>query len=246
MGNSKYRLPYDLHMHSCLSPCGDMDMTPNNIAGMCAVKELKIIALTDHNTGRNVPALLKTASEYGLIVIPGMELTTMEEVHVVCLFPEVGNLLEFDRYVYEHLIKVRNRPEFFGEQVQMDENDEPVAEEPYLLINATDITFDGVHDLVQSFGGLAIPAHLDKSTTSLLSNLGFIPPDSKFTCAEIKDPERIDALKEEHPYLQGCRIITDSDAHNLADIAEPVRFLEFDTEEPSPAEILRLLETPDR
>ena len=76
---AKYRLPYDLHMHSCLSPCGDMDMTPNNIAGMCAIKELKIIALTDHNTGRNVPALMKTAGQYGLIVIPGMELTTMEE-----------------------------------------------------------------------------------------------------------------------------------------------------------------------
>lgn len=241
---AKYRLPYDLHMHSCLSPCGDMDMTPGNIAGMCAIKELKIIALTDHNTGRNVPALMKTAEQYGLIVIPGMELTTMEEVHVVCLFPDVEKLLDFDAYVYEHLIKIKNKPEFFGEQVQMNEDDEPVAEEPYLLINATDISFDASYRLVKEFGGLAIPAHLDKTTTSLISNLGFIPPDSEFRCVEIKDPANTEQLLQDHPYLKDCRIITDSDAHQLGDIAEPVRFLEFDTEEPDAADVLKLLAAP--
>ena len=115
------RVPYDLHIHSCLSPCGDAEMTPNNIAGMAYLGGLRAIALTDHNTGRNVPALMKAAEEYCLLVIPGMELTTSEEVHVVCLFPEIGQLLDFDRLVYERLIKVKNRPEFFGEQIVMNE-----------------------------------------------------------------------------------------------------------------------------
>ena len=165
-------LSYDLHIHSCLSPCGDMDMTPNNIAGMAMIKELNIIALTDHNTARNAPALMKAAEQYGLIVLPGMELTTQEEVHVVCLFAEAEDALAFDRYVYESLLKIRNKVKVLGEQVIMNEMDEPVGEEEFLLINATSIPFDDVYDIVSSFNGIMIPTHLDKSTTSLISNLG--------------------------------------------------------------------------
>ena len=236
-----YELAYDLHIHSCLSPCGDMDMTPNNIAGMAAIKGLKIIALTDHNTARNAPSLIRAAEQYGLIVLPGMELTTQEEVHVVCLFSDEKDALAFDAYVYERLMKVRNKKEIFGEQVQMNEFDEPVAEEPYLLINATDISFDDVYDTVTAHNGIMIPAHIDKSSTSLLSNLGFIPPDARFTCAEVRRPERIPQLLQEHPYLQQCRIISDSDAHSLWDISEPVHTLSFPGPNPSKKEILQKL-----
>ena len=110
-------LYYDLHIHSCLSPCGDDDMTPANIAGMAAVKGLDVIALTDHNSCKNCPAILKHGEEYGITVIPGMELTTAEEVHVVCLFPALGDAMAFDGYVYEHLLPIKNRNLIFYTQV---------------------------------------------------------------------------------------------------------------------------------
>lgn len=234
-------LAYDLHIHSCLSPCGDMDMTPGNIAGMAMIKELKIIALTDHNTARNTPALVKAADEYGIIALPGMELTTQEEIHVVCLFEDTEAALAFDAYVYERLLKVRNKPKIFGEQVIMNEMDEPVGEEEFLLINATEIPFDDVYDTVASFGGIMIPAHLDKTSTSLISSLGMIPPDAKFTCAEVKNLDRLHSLMREHPYLENCRIISDSDAHYLEDISEPVHTLAFPDDHPSKRDILNAL-----
>ena len=107
---------YDLHIHSCLSPCGDDDMTPANIAGMAAVKGLDVIALTDHNSCRNCPAAMYHGIQYGVTVIPGMELTTQEEVHVICLFPDLENALAFDDLVYEKLMPVRNREDIFGKQ----------------------------------------------------------------------------------------------------------------------------------
>ena len=214
-------LTYDLHIHSCLSPCGDNDSTPANIAGMAAVKGLDVIALTDHNTCRNCPALIRTAEEYGVIAVPGMELTTEEEVHAVCLFPDLPSALEFDAYVYDKLIKVKNKEAVFGEQLIYDEDDRVCGTEPYLLINACRISFDEVYDLAASFGGVMFPAHLEKNTTSLLSNLGFIPPDSKFRTAEVNHLGQLHALKKAHPYLEDCMILCDSDAHYLEQIHEP-------------------------
>ncbi len=236
-------LAYDLHIHSCLSPCGDEDMTPANIAGMAMIKGLRIIALTDHNTARNAPALIRAAEPYGITVLPGMELTTEEEIHVVCLFAKEEDALKFDEYVYERLIKIRNREEFFGRQILMNEEDEETGREEYLLINATRIPFDDVQDLVESFGGFAVPAHLEKDSTSLLSSLGMIPPNARFTCAEVNHPEKLPALLEAHPYLKGCRIITDSDAHSLGDISEPEHTLHFETDRPAPEEVLEVLRT---
>lgn len=124
---------YDLHVHSCLSPCGDENMTPANIAGMAALKGLELVALTDHNSCRNCPAFLAAARAQGIVGIPGMELTTSEEVHAVCLFPKLEQAMDFDRFVYEQLLKVKNRPEIFGKQQIYDENDSVCGEEPCLL-----------------------------------------------------------------------------------------------------------------
>ena len=117
---------YDLHIHSCLSPCGDNDSTPNNIAGMATLCGLNIVALTDHNTCKNCPAFFAAAKKYGIIPIAGMELTTSEDIHVVCLFEELSDALLFDAFVENNRIKVKNRPDIFGEQIVLDENDEPV------------------------------------------------------------------------------------------------------------------------
>lgn len=223
------RLSYDLHIHSCLSPCGDEDMLPSNIVGMAALKELDVIAVTDHNSCGNCPAVMKLAEAYGVTAIPGMELTTEEEVHVVCLFPELDNAMEFDKYVHQCMMPFPNDEDVFGRQLFVDEDDNIIAKEPYLLINATSIDFESVHGLVTKYGGIMIPAHVDKSSTSLLSNLGFIPPDSKFTCAEIKHVGFMDKILDANPYLKSCNIIHDSDAHYLEHIHEPEFFIEAES-----------------
>ena len=214
-------LTYDLHIHSCLSPCGDDDMTPANIAGMAALKGLEAIALTDHNTCRNCPAFLAAAAEYGILAVPGMEINTSEEVHAVCLFPSLESALDFDADVYAQLIKFPKTETIFGKQRIYDDQDQVWGTEPNLLINATEISFDGLWELVRSYGGVMFPAHVDKTANSLIANLGFIPPDSKFTTAEVKDLKKLHQLKRDHPYLDHCRIISNSDAHYLEHINEP-------------------------
>jgi 3',5'-nucleoside bisphosphate phosphatase len=218
-------LAYDLHIHSCLSPCGDSDMTPGNIIGMAAVKKLDVIALTDHNSCKNCKPFMELAKEYGLIGIPGMELCTAEEVHVVCLFPSLSLALAFDDYVYHHLPDIPNNINIFGNQQICDEEDNVVREEEKLLITATDIPFLEVYDLTAKYEGIMFPAHIEKNSNSLLSNLGFIPREAKFTCAEVKYSAEINNIKSKNPYLFNCRIITNSDAHYLEHINEPDNYL---------------------
>lgn len=225
MNCSMVPLSYDLHLHSCLSPCGDADMTPGNIVGMAVVKGLDVIALTDHNSCRNCPAFLKIAQDYGITAIPGMELCTSEEVHVVCLFPSLKEAMDFDDFVHRRLIPFPNDESIFGRQDICNERDEITGTEPNLLINAADISFDRVYGLVSGYHGIMIPAHIDRSSNSLLSNLGFIPPDSKFTCAEMKDLSKLHQLQKSNPYLEKCKIITNSDAHYLENINEPVNYI---------------------
>ena len=214
-------LYYDLHLHSCLSPCGDDDMTPANLVGMAFIKGLDVIALTDHNSCKNCPAAMKHGENYGITVIPGMELTTQEEVHVICLFPTLRDAMAFDELVYDRILPIKNKETVFGKQQIMDEEDQVIGCVERLLISATSISFDQVFPLAEAFHGIAYPAHIDKSTTSLLSNLGFVPPDSHFSCAEITDFSRLHRIQKEHPYFQNCNLVRCSDAHYLHDIQEP-------------------------
>lgn len=196
-------------------------MTPGNIVGMAAIKGLDVIALTDHNSCKNCPAFLKIAEQFGIMAIPGMEINTSEEVHAVCLFPTLEQAMAFDSYVYERLMKFPNKEEVFGKQQIYNEEDEWVGTEPLLLINSVDISFDGLWELVDSYGGVMFPAHIEKGANSLIANLGFVPPDSKFRTAELKDLKKLHEVRKGNPYLDGCRIISDSDAHYLEDIHEP-------------------------
>ena len=168
------------------------------------------------------PAFLKIAKDFGITAIPGMELTTAEEVHVVCLFPTLEDAMAFDAYVEPRILPIPNKPDKWGNQIIIDENDEPCGTFDTLLISATDISFDSVYDLLQQFHGVMIPAHIEKSTFSLLANLGFVPPDSKFKCFELKDIKRLHEMRLTNPYLENCNVITDSDAHQIDLINEPI------------------------
>ena len=207
---------YDLHIHSALSPCGDNDMTPNNIVNMALIKGLDIIAVTDHNTCGNVRAVMAAAAGR-LTVVPGLEVETAEEVHVVCYFPNIENAEAMSRAVQQHMPPVANRPDIFGRQYYMDAEDRVVGEEEILLVNATTLHIGEVFRLVKGFGGVAVPAHIDRPSYSILANLGMIPPDITVTAVEITSRARGEMEKKYDKY----KILTNSDAHYLEDIAEP-------------------------
>lgn len=193
-------------------------MTPANIAGMAFVAGLQLVALTDHNSCKNCAAFAKAAAQYGITPIYGMELTTVEEVHVVCLFENKKSAYNWQQFVTERLRVVQNDPAVFGHQYYMNETDSILGEEPNLLINATTISFDNVFSPVWELGGIAFPAHVDKNANSLFSNLGFVPPESHFGVAEVRHLNKAESLLNNHPYLKKCRLLSSSDAHYLQDI----------------------------
>lgn len=209
---------YDFHIHSALSPCGDNDMTPNNIVGMAQLWELDTIAVTDHNCALNLGAVKTLCDEIGIKFIPGIELTTAEEIHILCLFSSVEKAENFGKYVYDHLPNIKNDPLSFGDQFIMDSEDNLVGTVDKLLINATDISVDEAEALVESFGGRAICAHIEKASTSTLSVLGDLPYGSKYPVIEINNCGKIEEVLTAHPDYKDKFIITDSDAHSLENI----------------------------
>ena len=214
---------YDLHIHSCLSPCGDNDMTPNNIVNMALLKKLDVIAVADHNSCGNVRSVMKVA-DGNLLVIPAMEIETAEEVHMLGLFPSIEAAEEMEEILKNHASGIMNNPEIFGNQYYMNENDEVTGEEKRLLVNASTLDLYETAGFVKNLGGVAIPAHIDRSSYSVISNLGFIPPDIDFPCVEITE-KNLELYKKDY---QKYNIITDSDAHYLWDISEKRHYFEAD------------------
>ena len=212
----------DLHMHSCLSPCGSDDMTPSNLCGMAMLKGLQMIALTDHNTARNLPAAKACADAYGLLLIPGMEITTKEEVHLLGYFPDVPTALDFSEFLRGHMPAKKNRPSFFGNQLVMNEDDEVIAEEDELLIGASDLTLSELVHLIRQASGVPVPAHINRGSNGLLINLGFVPEDLNLTAVEVWK-----ALPCAHSPQAGKVVLHSSDAHYLGDILEAEETVEL-------------------
>ncbi len=221
------RYAYDLHIHTCLSPCGDELMTPPNIANMAALKGLDLIAVTDHGSARNVRAVMEAARELPLTVIPGMELTTSEEIHVVCLFPDADSAEAAGSYAESRLAPVTNRPEIFGRQVVMDAEETVLGEVGPLLIGATSISVDDAPAFAASFGGFCYPAHIDRPGGGILAAFGMLPEPLPFGAVEVHNPEAFFAGGRWAGLYDLCQVVTSSDAHYLQDIAEAQRFLEL-------------------
>ncbi len=206
----------DLHIHSCLSPCGDNDMTPGNILGMAVVKGLEIVAISDHNAARNLPAAEKIAAAYGLLLVPAIEITTSEEVHMLGYFPDVQTAVDFGAMLKTHLPPGKNKPAFFGEQLVMNEDDEVIDHEDALLIGATDLSLEECAAKVRAVGGVPVPAHINRGSNGLLVNLGMMPPSPTFTTVEVWRhlPCPMEPMENKH-------VLHSSDAHYLEDIQEP-------------------------
>lgn len=220
---------YDLHVHSCLSACGDEDNTPHNIAAMASINGLNIVALTDHNTCKNCPAFFKAAKKYGIIPVAGMELTTAEDIHIVCLFETLEQAMLFDAEVDSRRIKIKNRPDIFGEQLILDHEDNLLGVEEDLLSNATTISTEEAPDIVAKFGGVCYPAHIDRDANGIIAILGTFPETPHFSCVEFHFREKMSEYTEKYN-LSDKRKIVCSDAHYLTDMNENENFIELHDE----------------
>ena len=230
---------YDLHVHSLLSPCGDEDNTPNNICGMAKLCGINILALTDHNTAKNCPAFFSAARRFGIIPVAGMELTTSEDIHVVCLFEELADALKFDSYVEKNRLQIKNRPEIFGNQSIVNDKDEPIGEIDELLISATSISCDDICSIVESFGGICYPAHIDRTSNGIIAILGTLP-NCGFKYFEVCDLTKVKEYSERYSIPEE-RFIIDSDAHRLTDIRDGKCTLDLDCNDADEANVRRAL-----
>lgn len=218
------KLYYDLHIHSDLSPCADKEMTPNNIINMAYIKGLNIISVTDHNTTGNIQVIMQLGNKLGIEVIPGIEVTTREEVHVLCYFNNLSAAEEFGYLVYESLPDIKNNSLIFGEQNIYNCKDEIIGQLDKLLLNASKYTLDEVFRLTKRYKGIMVPAHINKKSNSILGILGFMPLNLKIDFIEIFQKNDVDEEQIKKYY-----ILRNSDAHKLTDISEPVNSFELDT-----------------
>ena len=220
---------YDLHIHSCLSPCAENDMTPANIAGMASICGLNIVALTDHNTTKNCRAFFAAAKKYGIIPVAGMEMTTAEDVHMVVLFENLEDAERFDAEFQKYRVLYKNKTEIFGDQLIVDENDNVTGIEENLLINASTLSISDAVTLLEGYGAAVFPAHIDREENGIISMLGMIPESPFFPTVELNDGSK----KEEYikKYSLTDRLtVTDSDAHHLWQINEAENFIMLDDE----------------
>lgn len=208
---------FDLHFHSCLTPYGGEHMTPQNIASICALAGYDIVALTDYNTCGNSAAFQAAAEAKGLLAVPGMELCLREDAHVICLFPSLEQALEFSKFVRSKLPDLRNNPEVLGHQILMDEHNHVVGEDMDFLVCGCDIGVDEIVPLVDQYGGVVYPAHLDLDAYSVLANLGIWDTKWGFTLAEV-GADCPDDFFESVPALSGIRRITGCNAQTIDQI----------------------------
>ena len=213
---------YDLHIHSDLSPCASSDMTPNNIINMSVIKGLNIISVTDHNSTANLRAVTELGEGAGIKTIPGIEVTTKEEVHVLCYFRNIDNATEFGGIIYDSLPFVKNNPEIFGEQNIYNCRDEITGTLEKLLINASSYSIEDIYYIAKKYDGVMIPAHINKMSNSILGVLGFMPFNLKIDFVEVYSKMPIDCKIAEK-----YKILNNSDAHQLIDISEPVNYFEL-------------------
>ena len=213
------KIKADLHIHTCLSPCGDMEMTPMAIVEKARSKGLDVIGICDHNSSENVAAVKKAGEKNNLKVLGGMEVTSKEEVHILALFDEDKKLSELQETVYENL-KGKNDEEFFGYQLIVDEQNEIIDFNKKLLIGATDLTVDRIVELIHSLNGLAIASHIDRERFSLIGQLGFVPEGLELDGLELSPGYMSKKKKLDFPMSSGFPLVTFSDAHYIDDIGK--------------------------
>jgi 3',5'-nucleoside bisphosphate phosphatase len=228
------RIRAELHVHTTLSPCAEVEMIPPLIVQEALDRGIQLIAITDHNASSNVSAVQKAAASTDLTVLPGMELQTREEVHVLCLFDTLEQLLSWQVEVDRLLPGLENKPDYFGEQFIVDETGEFIRREERLLLNSVDISFEQTYQQVNALGGLVIPAHVDRKAFGLLANLGLVPLDVPVEALEVSRHVPVGEAARRFPQLKGYPLLQGGDAHRLDEF---LGANEFGIESPTLAEI---------
>lgn len=218
----------DFHIHTVLSPCGDIEMSPLAIINKAKEKSLDIIGITDHNSTLMATILKRVGEREGVYVLCGAEVTTREEVHVLAFVDGQSALSLLQEYLNRYLIKVPNNPEVFGYQLVVNESEEVLYQEENLLIGAIEQSLDQVEQFVHSLGGIFIPAHIDKNSNSVLSQLGFLPPDLNANALEFSARCDVRSFLKNHAYLAHNSFISSSDAHYVEDIGRCCTFLDIE------------------
>jgi PHP family Zn ribbon phosphoesterase len=208
-----------MHIHTCLSPCSDWEMSPKNIVETSLNAGLNIIAICDHNSAENAAPAMREGTKHGLRVLPGIEICSREEVHIMTIFEKIEQTLEMQAYVYAHL-PGENKPEVFGYQVVANEKDEVLGENPRLLIGATRLKIHDIVEKARSLGGLCIASHVDRLAFGLIGQLGFIPPDLMLDGVEVSYRVPLKKARENVSGIDAFSCITGSDAHFLKDIGK--------------------------
>ncbi|MGD8537973.1 MAG: PHP-associated domain-containing protein [Candidatus Aminicenantes bacterium] len=226
----------DLHIHTCLSPCTELNMSPRGILASAKKKGIDILGICDHNSTENSPGLMKAADSMDIGVLPGMEVTSQEEVHVLALFDEIENALKLQDYVYQNL-PGENDPDAFGMQVIVNEKEEVLGFSEKLLIGATTIALGDVIRSIHSLGGIAIASHIDREAYSIIGQLGFVPEDLELDALEISPRVNYEDARTAYPY--DYPITSSSDAHYPDDIGKT--FTSFLLEDKTVAEIKKAL-----
>ena len=224
----------ELHTHTVLSPCASIEMIPPLIIAEAQSKHIDILAITDHNSIENIQAVMKAAEGSGLIIIPGIELQTQEEIHSICIFDTLSRANAFFKSIESTLPHIENNSEFFGEQFIVDETGDFIRREKRLLIASAALSLSDAYTQVVNHQGLMIPAHVNRSAYGLLPTLGFVPQDIDLQILEISKHLDPDKAKDEFPQLAGYHLIQNGDAHYLNDITG---FNQFTMEMPTIREI---------
>ncbi|MFI3283466.1 MAG: PHP domain-containing protein [Erysipelotrichaceae bacterium] len=219
-------MKYDLHIHSCLSPCSEDEMSINNMINMALIKELDLISVTDHNCMKNQKVIAKVAREKGLRYLYGVEVQTSEDVHVLCYFKKEEYVDKMQTYLDTHLPKIKNNTQFFGHQYCMNEYDEVIEEYPWLLLNSLDVSLSELVHFVHQNEGHVVLAHIYKLSNGIIHHLGFIPKELAFDGVELKSKDEEKQLYQSHPWMSNIEVYYNSDAHQLIDIQEAIHTLE--------------------
>ncbi len=225
----------DLHIHTCLSPCAELEMSPLAVVNAASERHLDIIAVTDHNSAENIIAAQKAASDKKLTVLAGMEICSAEEAHILALFDDTEAVIKLQDIIYNNLLPGENDEKMFGEQIVVNENDEVMDFNKRLLIGATMLSAQEVIDNIHSLGGLAMASHIDKDAFSIISQLGFISDDMKFNALEFSPHTDRKGAEEKFNMYSSFPWISSSDAHHPEDIGK--RTTSFIMNEPTIKEI---------
>ncbi|HRW63573.1 MAG TPA: PHP domain-containing protein [Bacteroidales bacterium] len=224
----------DLHTHTVLSPCGDLEMSPANIVMQAKKKGIEILGITDHNSTKNCKVVEQVAKESGIFILKGVEITTKEEAHCLAFFEKDEELDEFQDYLDRHITKIKNDVKKFGYQVVVDEEENITEQIDWLLISALDVGIQEIEKQVHKLNGLFIPAHIDRARNSLLSQLGFVPADLNADALEISKNTKKNEFLIQNNYLADYCFIQSSDAHfvnNIGDVSTLFRLKEKSFEE---------------